>query len=67
MTQTTISRSDLDFATSAAINLTLKRVMRELEELLPKVKGSVPATNTLYVAMDRISLLTVEKIEEDIK
>ena len=67
MTEINISRNDLDFATSAAINLTLKRVMRELEELLPKVKGSTPATNTLYAAMDRVSNLTVEKIEEDIK
>jgi hypothetical protein len=65
MTQINISRNDLDFATNAAINLTLKRVKRELEELLPKVKGSVPATNTLYAALDRIANLTVEKIEND--
>jgi hypothetical protein len=57
---------DLDFAREAAINLTLKRVKRELEDLLPMVKGSSAGTNTLYAAIDRITLLTVEKIEEDI-
>ena len=34
MSEIQITKSDLDFATSAAINLTLKRVQRELDEII---------------------------------
>jgi hypothetical protein len=65
MTEINISRNDLDFATNAAINLTLKRVKRELEELLPITSAGFSSKTTLYAALDRIANLTVEKIEND--
>jgi hypothetical protein len=68
MTQIT-EKSDLDFAREAAINLTLKRVQRELDimiEKLGKHKDYSEITNGIQIAKLKLADLTIEQIEEDI-
>jgi len=61
--------SNLDFAREAAINLTLKRVQRELDEMYSKLYEHSEyreLANGIQLARIKISDLTIEKIEEDI-
>ena len=69
MSEIQITKSDLDFATSAAINLTLKRVQRELDEIIQalEIENATFGVIGVRLAKIKISDLTVEKIEEDIR
>jgi hypothetical protein len=61
-----IEQSQLDFAREAAINLTLKRVQRELDEVIKALEkeGLTQVGNGVRIAKLKLADLTVEQIEE---
>lgn len=61
-----IEQSQLDFAREAAINLTLKRVQRELDEVIQALEkeGLTQVGNGVRIAKIKLADLTVEQIEE---